>query len=197
MGRINIKNIDMRFFIALEISDENKSQLEAVQQKLSILIPQARITDYDKFHLTFAFIGEQNPEIKDDLVDVLAHATKGIKPFEITPAYIDGFPNIHEPKVIWAGVKDDIDKIIILRERIKDRLDKMHLDTDARRFIPHITLAKLNNNYEISLEVEERLQQIMSEMHFTPIKIHSIKLFESVPDQGFHKHNTLAEIELT
>lgn len=187
----------MRFFIALEIPNENKPELQAIQQKLSNFIPHLRLTDPDKFHLTFAFIGEQPEDIKDDLVDILAHASKEIHPFEITPAYIDGFPNIHVPKVIWTGVKDDIDKIIILRERIKDRLIEMNLDTDERRFIPHITIAKLSTQTEISLETEETLQQIMSAQHFTPIKINSIKLFESVADQGFHTHNTLAEIQLT
>lgn len=186
----------MRFFVALEIPDEAKSQLEDVQQKISRLIPNLRITDSDKLHLTFAFIGEQPDEIRSDLVDVLAHASKGIAPFEITPAYIDGFPNIHYPKVIWAGVKDDIDKIIILRERIKDRLAQMNLDTDERRFVPHITIAKLGEQVELSLQTEEAMQKIMSETHFDPIQIHSIKLFESAPDNGFHSHNTLAEIKL-
>lgn len=187
----------MRFFIALEIPEQNKTQLQSIQKSLSALIPEARITDSDKFHLTFAFIGEQPEKIKDKLIQILNEATKGIKAFEITPAYIDGFPNIHYPKVIWTGVNGETDKIIILRERIKDRLFEMGLDTDERRFIPHITIAKLNNETEVSLEVEEKLQKIMSEQHFTPIKINDIKLFESIPDGSFHKHNTLAEIKLT
>ncbi len=102
----------------------------------------------------------------------------------------------HYPKVIWAGVKGDIDRIVILRERIKDRLFDLGLDTDERRFIPHITIAKLNNEAEVSLETEEQLQKMMVEQNFTSIKINSIKLFESVPNQGFHRHNTLAEIKL-
>lgn len=182
--------------MALEIPEENKPQLRAIQKQLSDLVPQARLTESDKLHLTFAFIGEQPDEIKDELVDVLAHASKGITPFEITPAYIDGFPNIHYPKVIWAGVKDDIDKIIILRERIKDHLQTLNLDTDERRFIPHITIAKLGEQEEISLQTEEMMQKIMLDQHFSPIKINSIKLFESVPEGGFHFHNTLAEIKL-
>ena len=187
----------MRFFIALEIPEENKPQIESIQKGLSELIPDARLTDLTKLHLTFAFIGEQLDKVKDDLVNILAESSKGIKPFEITPAYIDGFPNIHYPKVIWTGVKGDIDQIVILRERIKDRLYDLGLDTDERRFIPHITIAKLNNNVELSLEVEEKLQQLMSQIQFSPVKIHSIKLFESIPDQGLHTHNTLAEIEFT
>ena len=31
---------------------------------------------------------------------------------------------------------------------------------------------------------------------FKPIVVNSIKLFESIPNEGFHNHNTLAEIKL-
>lgn len=34
----------MRYFIALEISSENKSQFQSIQQKLHTLIPQCRLT---------------------------------------------------------------------------------------------------------------------------------------------------------
>lgn len=75
---------------------------------------------------------------------------------------------------------------------------KLNLDTDERRFIPNITIAKFNGNshpLEISLKLEEKLQGLMQNA-FTPIRITSIKLFESLPLEGFHKHNTLAEVKL-
>lgn len=54
----------MRFFIALEIPRENLAQLKSIQTKLHTLIPQARLTDLDKIHLTLAFMGEQPDYIK-------------------------------------------------------------------------------------------------------------------------------------
>ncbi len=185
----------MRFFLALEIPDQEKPKFQAIQQKLQEILPQARITNSDKLHLTFAFIGEQPDSMLEPLTQVLQQAAKGIAPFEITPAYIDGFPNIHNPKIIWAGVKGDIDKIVILRERIKDGLERLHLDMDERRFVPHISIAKLNGNAEISTQTEEKLQELIQNA-FTPIHISSIKLFESIPSEGFHKHNTLSEVKL-
>lgn len=186
----------MRFFIALEIPKQNIPQFQAIQDKLHILIPQLRITDLDKIHLTFAFVGEQLDSLKDPLIKVLKEAAKGIYPFEITPAYIDGFPNIHHPDVLWTGIKGDIDKIIILRERIKDGLEKLKLDTDERRFTPHITIAKLDGSKtNIDLNLEEKMQSLM-QGSFTPIKVSSIKLIESIAEGGLHKHNTLAEIKL-
>ncbi len=185
----------MRFFIALEIPNENLAQFKDIQTKLHTLIPQLRITDLDKIHLTLAFIGDHPDNLKQDLTKVIQDAAKGVPVFEVTPAYIDGFPNIHHPHVLWVGVKGDIDKILIIRERIKDGLEALQLPVDERRFTPHITIGKLNNSFKITRELEVELEKAMT-VSFNPIQISKVKLFESIPNEGFHKHNTLAEISL-
>ncbi|MBI2196178.1 RNA 2',3'-cyclic phosphodiesterase [Candidatus Daviesbacteria bacterium] len=185
----------MRFFIALEIPKENLPAFQSIQHSLHTLIPQARLTDLDKIHLTLAFIGEQPEELKGDLIKVITDAAQGIPAFQVTPAYLDGFPEIHHPQILWVGVKGDIDKIHLIRERIKDGLETLHLPVDERRFVPHISLAKLNRLFKISHSLEVSFERIMS-APFTPVQITSIKLFESTPENGLHTHNTLAEIKL-
>ena len=200
----------MRFFIALEIPSENIPQFQAIQSKLSILIPQARITNLDKIHLTLAFLGEQPEQLQAKLTEIIKNAAKDIPPFEVTPAYIDGFPNIHQPNILWVGVKGDIDKVLLIREGIKDGLEDLNLPIDERRFIPHITIAKFNSSFKVDRNLEVELEKLMAQA-FDPIIITSIKLFESVPNQGhstlrdepsgsdsksFHPHNVLAEVQL-
>lgn len=185
----------MRFFIALEIPDISKQQLENVQQKLKQIIPEVRLTDPEKVHLTLAFVGNQNDSMKDSLIEVIKNAVLGINSFEVTPSYIDGFPSLHYPEVFWVGVKGDIDKLFLIREKIKDGLQKLKLTIDERRFIPHIAIAKTKKDFKLNQGQEEILQKIMTDK-FSPIQISSIKLFESIPKHGFHTHNTLAEISL-
>ncbi len=185
----------MRFFIALEIPSQNLPQFQSIQSSLHTIIPQANLTALDKIHLTLAFIGEQADALEGDLTQIIKQASQNVPSFEVTPAYIDGFPNIHTPKVLWVGVKGDIDKILIIREKIKDGLGDLHLPIDERRFTPHITIAKLNSDFQINRDLEENLEKIMA-VNFEPIQVSSIKLFESVPNEGFHQHNTLAEIKL-
>ena len=186
----------MRFFIALEIPSENLAQFQAIQRSLHTLVPQAKLTAVDKIHLTLAFVGEQPDQLKDSLARIIEEAAKNIQTFEVTPAYIDGFPNIHHLEVLWVGVKGDIDKILLIRESIKDSLESVHLPADERRFVPHITIAKLNNNFQVNRDLEVKLEEVMT-FSFEPIQISSIKLFESIPEGGLHQHNTLAEVKLT
>lgn len=186
----------MRFFIALEIPKQNLPEFQSIQAKLHTFIPQAKLTDIEKIHLTLAFIGEQPDELRDQLIQVIRNSVKNIPTFEVTPAYIDGFPTIHHPEVLWVGVKDDIDKVLLIREGIKDGLEAMHLPVDERRFVPHISIAKLNHSFQIDRNLEVRLEEMM-QSNFAPIQITSIKLFESIPEDGLHQHNTLAEIKLS
>ena len=187
--------VEMRFFIALEIQQEKRKQLQLVQTKLKQLIPQVRLTDNSKLHLTITFVGEQPNQLKDSLINMIKKAVVGIPIFNVTPAYIDAFPKLHNPRTFWIGVKGDIDKLVLIRERVKDGLINLNLAVDERRYTPHIAIAKINNGFKLKKEQENRLEQIMA-THLEPIQISSIKLFESIPQHGFHKHNTLAEVKL-
>lgn len=184
----------MRYFIALELPTENKLELQEMQQQLHQLLPQARLTSPDKLHLTLAFIGEQPDTLQSQLTYIINNSVSGIQPFEVTPAYLDGFPSLHHPEVLWVGTKGDIDKILLIREKVKDGLADLNLVTDERRFVPHITVAKVAY-LQVGDPLEAKLQQLMAR-HFQPIKVTSIKLFQSIPEGGLHKHNTLAEVKL-
>lgn len=185
----------MRFFIALETPEESRQQLKLVQQQLKAIIPQARLTDNGKLHLTIAFVGEQPEQMKDHLVELLKQASQDVPPFQVTPAYLDAFPKLHYPHTFWVGVKGDIDQLLLIRERIKDGLADLNLEVDERRYTPHIAIAKINHQFKLSHQQEVGLEKMMAG-HFDPIRVTSIKLFESIPEHGFHTHNTLAEIPL-
>lgn len=184
----------MRFFIALEIPPESRQELEYVQQQLKQLFPEIRLTDNNKLHLTIAFIGDKPDKMKEPLIAAINRAAKNLASFEVTPAYLDGFPHLHGAQILWVGVKGDIDKLFIVRERVKDELVKLGLDVDERRYVPHIAIAKAKW-FDLQPQEERELEKTMN-WTFKPIQITSIKLFESIPEEGFHEHNTLAEIPL-
>lgn len=184
----------MRFFIALDLPADSRNQLIAVQQKIKELVPAARLTDPNKLHLTIAFVGEQLDEYKDHLIKIIEDAVQNISTFSVTPSYIDGFPHLHSAHTLWVGINGEIDELYKLRHHIKDGLESLDLPVDERRFVPHIAIAKIKN-FHLNPEVEKKFEEIMSG-DFHPIEVSSIKLFESIPDDGFHSHNTLAQIPL-
>lgn len=185
----------MRFFIAIPIPTCDLPCLEDVQHHLQEVLPEAGLSPAEKLHLTLAFLGEQQDELQQDLTEGLRKACLGIHQFTITPAYIDAFPNIHHPHTFWVGVKGDVDQLIILRERVKDEIVKLGLPVDERRFIPHIKIGGMHQR-QIARDEEESLQKISFD-GLNPIHVGSIRLYNSIPEGTFHRHNTLAEIQLT
>lgn len=184
----------MRFFIALEIPEESREELEQVQKRILRVAPNFKPSLPDKLHLTIAFVGDEPEAFREPLTEIIARSVEGVNSFSVTPAYLDGFPHLHTAKVLWIGVKGDIDKLFLVRHRIKDGLVRMRLNVDERRFIPHIALGKISD-FALSAYQETEFEKIEMQP-FRPIQVASIKLFESVPNEGFHKHNTLAEIKL-
>ncbi len=184
----------MRFFISLDIPEESKVELEELQEKVKEILPSIRLTNPNKLHLTIAFIGEQSETLKETLSQAIKESVEGISSFEFTPGFLDGFPNLHHPHTLWIGTKGEVDKLYLLEERISDKLKGLNLSLQERRFVPHIALGKLKN-IEINQELEENLQEI-GEINLKPIKVSSVKLFESIPSEGLHKHNTLFEAKL-
>lgn len=185
----------MRFFIALDIPEEDKDQIRSVQEKIKKIVPQIRLTDPEKLHLTLAFIGEQPDIYKDKFIELIKRSGLSITPFTITPAYLDGFPHLHSAHILWLGVKGDTDKLYQLKHHIKDGLINMHVSVDPRRYVPHIAIGKLKD-FKLTPGIEKRFEEIMT-TSLNPITIFSVKLFESIPSHGFHSHNTLAEIKLS
>lgn len=184
----------MRLFIALEIPEDSKKELKNLQENLKIILPQAKLTDPEKLHLTIAFIGEQPDQSKMRFMEVIKKAAEETSRFAVIPAYLDGFPHRHNAKTLWVGVKGDVDKLYLLRHHIKDGLKKLHLDVDERRYVPHIALAKIEN-FKMTPEIEKQIDDL-TDKNFEPIYVSSIKLFESIPNHGFHQHNTLFEASL-
>lgn len=185
----------MRFFIALEIPESSRAEIEAVQKSVRQIFPDIRLTESNKLHITIAFIGEQDPGLKEKLVGLIAEATANVSPFFLTPAYLDGFPHLHTAHTLWIGVKGDIDQLMVIREKVKDALVNIGIEVDERRYTPHIAIAKVQN-FSLTEDNEQKLQTLMTQV-FSPIEIKSIKLFESIPEHSFHSHNTLAEVKLS
>ncbi len=185
----------MRYFIALELPEINRQQIYGAQTKLKTLIPELRLTDHNKLHLTIAFVGEQPEEMKDSLIKVIKDSIAEIHPFTVDPSYIDAFPRLHNPHTFWVGVSGETQNLFFIQERIKDGLIKLGIEVDQRRYIPHIAIGKVTDA-SVSFNLEDELEKIMTQNQYDPIHIESMKLFESIPDLGFHTHNTLAEISL-
>lgn len=126
-----------RLFVALDLPESVKDRLEVLG---GAGIPGARWVGERQFHVTLHFAGEvEGPQAR-----LLTEGLAGVRadPFELALAGVGHFPPRGEPRVLWAGVErsEGLDE---LHRRIQSCLRRLGLPMEARRFSPHVTLARL------------------------------------------------------
>ena len=127
-----------RLFIAVDLPETNKKNLEAV----FFGIPGARWVALDQLHLTVRFIGDVDGALLHDIKSELEEVS--ISSFDLQLRGVGHFPPRGAPRVIWVGLEKS-EPLQLLRKKINTALLKIGLEPERRKFSPHITLARLKN----------------------------------------------------
>jgi 2'-5' RNA ligase len=134
----------LRSFIAIELSDEVKAGLRKLQGELKS--PGDTFVKWvapDGIHLTLKFLGNIAPQKVGQIVRVMEQAAAGVSPFRLTVSEVGAFPNLRQPRVLWVGIKGEIEKLLTLQRDIDDGLVPLRFAKELRPFTPHLTLARL------------------------------------------------------
>jgi 2'-5' RNA ligase len=158
-----------RLFVAIPLPDEGIESLTSIFHG----IPNAKWKNEDQLHLTLQFIGEVDQRSYDHIRGALANIHFPSFPLEIHG--IGHFASKKVPKILWAGVKSN-DSLLDLQKEISKSL-KHFPSPDKKKFIPHITLAKLRNVNELSLA---QYFQSNSLFNFGPFPITEFNLYSSI-----------------
>ena len=131
----------VRAFIALEVSDEIKDQLTAVQQTLRGCRAHLTFVEPRNIHITAKFLGEFDEK---DLPNVIA-ALKKITfiPFPVTAGKVT-INNPKRPHTVWCTI-DDAGEGGKVFKLIEDALAPLGFARETRRFTPHATVARVKS----------------------------------------------------
>jgi RNA 2',3'-cyclic 3'-phosphodiesterase len=125
----------LRLFTGLELPQDIALDLKIMQSGVG----GARWIDAASFHITLRFIGD----IDDHLAREVAYALERLemKPFSIALKGIDVFGG-NKPHAIIAHVEEnsELRRLQLTQERLCQTLG---LAPEPRKFIPHVTLARL------------------------------------------------------
>lgn len=177
----------LRIFFGLELPEAQRAAL-ALRQAM---LPLPRRVDPADFHLTLAFLGER----RDDEIEAAHEAALRVRaaPFELTVADLGLFGG-EKPRVAWAGVLpcpplDD------LAARLVAALRQAGLDPEARRFTPHITLARFSR---LPLPEALRLERAVAETSFRldPFMVESFAMFRAHTGVKVGKYQALMRYPL-
>jgi 2'-5' RNA ligase len=162
-----------RLFTGLEIPPDVALDLQIMQGG----VPGARWMDPTQYHLTLRFIGD----IDTGLAREIAHGLEALsaKPFRLSLKGVGLFGG-NKPHSIYAGVEDngELKRLHDLHERLCQVLG---LPAEPRRFVPHVTLARLKDPEPRALQ---RWIEVHSLYRSAPFEVDHYVLFSSRPLKG-------------
>lgn len=125
-----------RLFVALDLPQAVKQSLEPLAKGLG----DVRWLAPEQQHLTLRFIGDVANGALHEVAEALA--TVPAQPFAVTLKGLGHFPPRGEPRVLWVGVEKNAE-LAGLKRRIDRALREAGMPPDARKFAPHVTIARM------------------------------------------------------
>mgnify|MGYP001558644739 CR=1 FL=1 len=155
----------MRLFIAVHLSDEE--YFRSLQEQITL--PKMWLSLTKTFHLTIKFLGEVKEvrPVLERLEKVRFLAT------EIIVDHIGVFPSSGDPRVLWAGIKENL-VVIKLQKDIDFALEGLF--ASEKDWAAHVTLARVKDAKD---GTDYRKKIDLAKVTPKTFKVHSFSLVES------------------
>ena len=188
----------VRSFIAIELPDELRQELNTLQARLkSASQPWVKWADPYSIHLTLKFLGSILESRIGGITQAMVEATEGIPPFYLEVKDLGVLPNLRRVRIVWVGVGGEVDKLTRLQPRIEAHLARLGFASDSRPFTPHLTLARVRDQ-ALSAE-RQALGQVISsknvKMNYT-FEVTAINLMKSQLARGGAIYSRISSVGL-
>ena len=100
----------------------------------------------ENIHLTLKFLGNINPADIDNIGGAMVDAVGEIKTFNLVAGGIGVFPGINRPRVIWVGLKGQIQLLFAMQRLLEDNLAALGYKKEKRPFKGHLTLGRFKQS---------------------------------------------------
>ena len=134
----------IRSFIAIPVPDEGIQALQAVVQDFDAEIGRhMRWVRLEGIHLTLKFMGNIPAGMVDRVLADLPTVTAKFSPFKVGISGFGAFPNLRQPRVLWAGLDGDLAILASMQLAVDDAVGNLGLPKEQRDFSPHLTLGRV------------------------------------------------------
>ncbi len=164
-----------RAFIAIELPDQLKTDLENLTRLLDSPGAEVKWVGRRQMHLTLKFLGDITSAQAQMLRTSLEKAVSQYPLSEIQIGGIGAFPTVSRPKVIWVGVKADR-LMLDLQDAVEQASIAAGIPAEQRAFKPHLTLGRVKY-VDRNSELPARIRQM--DLEEMVISIPSISLIQS------------------
>jgi 2'-5' RNA ligase len=172
----------IRLFIAFSLPTPLQSYLDRICDDLGQSVPlkSIRWVKSESIHLTLRFLGDTPENQVAEVGREIDRIAECHAAFELQLDRLGCFPNPRRPRVIWAGIKGNNEKLQMVQGEIEAMVNMLGWEPEGRRYHPHLTLGRVKNSSQV---VQGRLPW-GSELDPMPIPASEIHLIESQLQRG-------------
>lgn len=181
----------IRSFIAFDLGNhEILSRISAVQRKLEGTGASLKLVNPQNIHVTLRFLGNIQASMVDRIYEVMEQVD--FDAFQVEVCSVGAFPTVKRPRVIWAGIQKNLEKLQIISRQLASRLHALGFPSDSKAFSPHITLARVRSGRN-KAELADCITALTDYM-FGVLNLDCLKLKKSVLTPRGPIYTTLKEV---
>ena len=141
----------LRLFVAAEVPLAVQEVLAAAVAPLRPVLPTARWTPVEGWHVTLKFLGAVDEDRVGDVSSVVAAAAASCAPAAVSLAGLGAFPSAGRARVLWAGLADPGAVLAGLAGRLESGFLSLGFAREDRAWTPHLTLARFREPVGLAL----------------------------------------------
>ncbi|MGD9044068.1 MAG: RNA 2',3'-cyclic phosphodiesterase [Desulfobacterales bacterium] len=166
-----------RAFIAIDLPESVKSFLSEAQEALKLYGFGVKWVRPQNIHLTLKFLGNIATADTDKIAEALTLAARNCPVVSLAAKGIGVFPNPRRPRVIWAGLKGQVEILENLQQTLDAHLSELGFARETRAFKSHLTLGRVKGKIAPARmkAAIEKLKEFESES----FEINQVTLFKS------------------
>jgi len=180
----------IRSFLAFDIENDTvRNRLAKAQALLIQTGADIKLVETENIHVTLRFLGDISTSLVEKIFSEMKKAEFG--PFNVHIKGLGVFPDLHYPRVVWAGMTDGADQLRSIFGQLEPKLRALGFAPDSKGFSPHLTIARVRsgrNKAQLAEFITEN-----ADCEFGEIRAECIRLKKSVLSPRGPTYSTLKE----
>lgn len=133
----------IRCFLALDLNTDTRSKLASAVERVRSVPADVRWVRPESFHVTVKFIGNTDPQTLTEIEQTVRTAVASMTPFSFEVRSIGAFPNLRNPRILWAGIESD--SAIAIGTEVAKALAPLGFEPEQRGYHPHVTVGRVRS----------------------------------------------------
>ena len=166
----------LRTFISVSLPKEIVNIKKMLQSTIDSKGVEIKWVRDGNMHLTLKFIGHTPEASVEDINKTLQCVTEDFSSISLSIVGSGCFQRPERARTLWVGIAGEIDKLADFVDAINGSLEPFGFPIQERKFIPHVTLARIKYPQKYTPDVTQFLNTTFAEL---PMKISKVNLMSS------------------